>query len=91
MAQIAQQDNLVIELTGAVSAMDSTVKNKLIDCIKGGTIADVIIISVEAANKVCYNKVVGWVIDNTTETAPKYSVALCVTNTAATNTIIALN
>lgn len=41
MAQIAQQDNLIIEITGALAAMDETTKQKLIDCIKVGTITDV--------------------------------------------------
>ena len=41
MAQIAQQDNLIIETTGALAAMDGTIKQKLIDCIKTGTITDV--------------------------------------------------
>lgn len=34
MAQIAQQDNLIIEITGALAEMDGTTKQKLIDCIK---------------------------------------------------------
>lgn len=51
MAQIAQQDNLIIEITGALAAMDETTKQKLIDCIKVGTITDVIVASTEAAKK----------------------------------------
>lgn len=42
MAQIAQQDNLIIEITGALAAKDGTAKQKLIDCIRMGTITDVI-------------------------------------------------
>lgn len=42
MAQIAQQDNLIIEITGALAAMNETTKQKLIDCIKVETITDVI-------------------------------------------------
>lgn len=38
MAQIAQQDNLIIEITGALAAKDETTKQKLIDCIKVGTL-----------------------------------------------------
>ena len=34
MAQIAQQDNLIIEITGALAEMGETTKQKLIDCIK---------------------------------------------------------
>lgn len=57
MAQIAQQDNLIIEITGALAAMNETTKQKLIDCIKVGTITDVIVASTEAANKVNHGKV----------------------------------
>ena len=66
MAQIANQDNLIIEISGALSAMDGTTKAKLVECVKGGTIFDVILKSVEAANNVNYGKVVGVKIDNTT-------------------------
>jgi len=38
MAQIAQQDNLVIEVTTTAAALDSNTKNKLIACIEGGTV-----------------------------------------------------
>ena len=31
MAQIAQQDNLIIEITGAIDVMNETKKQKLID------------------------------------------------------------
>lgn len=51
MAQIAQQDNLIIKITGALSKMDGTTKRKLIDCIKVGTITDVIVVSKEAEKK----------------------------------------
>lgn len=51
MAQIAQQDNLIIETTGTLGEMDGTIKQKLIDCIEVGTITDVIVVSTEAAKK----------------------------------------
>lgn len=76
MAQIAQQDHLVIEITGALAAMDANTKNKLIECIKVGTIMDVVVISVEAANKKNHGKVVGYLVDNTAPATPKYSVAI---------------
>ena len=47
MAQIAQQDNLVIEVTTTAAALDGDTKNKLIACIEGGTIADVILVTKE--------------------------------------------
>lgn len=76
MAQIAQQDNLIIESTGALDEMDETTKQKLIDCIKVGTITDVIIISTEAEKKVNHGKVLGYMVDTTAAESPKYSVAI---------------
>lgn len=76
MAQIAQQDNLIIEITGALSAMDETTKQKLIYCIKVGTITDVIVVSTEAENKVNHGKVFGYMVDTTAAESPKYSVAI---------------
>jgi hypothetical protein len=80
MAQIAQQDNLIIEITGALAAMDGTTKQKLIDCIKVGTITDVIVVSKEAANKVNHGKVLGYMVDTTAAESPKYSVAIMEVN-----------
>ena len=76
MAQIAQQDNLIIDFTGALDEMDETTKQKLIDCIKVGTIFDVIVISTEAAKKANYSKVLGYRIDTNSEESPKYSIEL---------------
>ena len=76
MAQIAQQDNLIIEITGALSAMGETTKQKLIDCIKVGTITDVIVVSTQAANKVNHGKVLGYMVDTTAAESPKYSIEL---------------
>lgn len=76
MAQIAQQDNLIIEITGALAEMNETTKQKLIDCIKMGTITDVILVSTEAANKVNHGKVLGYMVDTTAAESPKYSVAI---------------
>lgn len=90
MAQIANQDNLIIEISGALSAMDSTTKAKLVECVKGGTIFDVILKSVEAANNVNYGKVVGVKIDNTTAAAPKYTVDIVNSSDGAADAI-ALN
>lgn len=76
MAQIAQQDNLIIEITGALAEMDETTKQKLIDCIKAGTITDVIVISTESANKDNYSKVLGYRVDTTSAESPKYAIEL---------------
>lgn len=80
MAQIAQQDNLIIEIAGALAAMDETTKQKLIDCIKVGTITDVIVVSTEAANKVNHGKVLGYMVETTAAESPKYSVAIMEVN-----------
>ena len=45
MAQIAQQDNLVIEVTTTAAALDGGAKKKLIECINAGTITDVILVT----------------------------------------------
>ena len=80
MAQIAQQDNLIIEITGALDAMDETTKQKLIDCIKAGTITDVIIVSTEAANKVNHGKVLAYMVDTTAAESPKYTIGIMEVN-----------
>lgn len=80
MAQIAQQDNLIIEITGALAEMDETTKQKLINCIKAGTITDVILVSTEAANNVNYGKVLGYRVDTTAAESPKYSVVIMEVN-----------
>lgn len=80
MAQIAQQDNLIIEITGALSAMNETTKQKLIDCIKMGTITDVILVSTEAEKKVNYGKVLAYMVDTTAAESPKYSIELVEVN-----------
>lgn len=80
MAQIAQQDNLIIEITGALDAMNETTKQKLIDCIKVGTITDVILVSTEAANKVNNGKVLSYRVDTTEAESPKYTIALVEVN-----------
>lgn len=76
MAQIAQQDNLIIEITGNLASMDETTKQKLIDCIKVGTITDVIVVSTEAAKKANYSKVLGYMVDTTSAESTKYSIEL---------------
>lgn len=73
MAQIAQQDNLIIEMNGDLSTMDETTKQKLIDCIKAGTITDVIVVSSKASNKLNYSKVLGYRVDSTAAEYTKYA------------------
>lgn len=88
MAQIAQQDNLVIEVTTTAAALDGDTKKKLIECIKGGTIADVVLVTKEADNKISHAKVVSWSVDTTSEDAPKYTIYIANANSAS---VIALN
>lgn len=87
MAQIAQQDNLIIEITGSLDAMDETTKQKLIDCIKMGTITDVIVVSTQAENKVNHGKVLGYMVDTTAAESPKYTVGIMDVNTGTTKKI----
>lgn len=87
MAQIAQQDNLIIEITAAIDAMNETTKQKLIDCIKMGTITDVIVVSTQDADKVNYGKVLGYMVDTTAAESPKYTVGIMDVNTGTTKKV----
>ena len=86
MAQIAQQDNLVIEVTTTAAALDDATKKKLIECIKGGTITDVILVTKEAEKKISHARVVGWLVD-TTGDSPKYTIDI---NNANSGTVTAI-
>ena len=89
MAQIAQQDNLVIEVTTTAAALDDATKKKLIECIVGGTITDVILVTKEAEKKISHARVVGWLVD-TTGDSPKYTIDIINAN-SGTVTAIKLN
>ena len=89
MAQIAQQDNLVIEVTTTAAALDGATMKKLIECIEGGTITDVILVTKEAENKISHARVVGWLVD-TTGDFPKYTIDIINAN-SGTVTAIKLN
>lgn len=73
MAQIAQQDNLVIEVTTTAAELDDTTKKKLVECIEGGTITDVILVTKEVEKKISHARVVSWLVD-TTKDSPKYTI-----------------
>lgn len=73
MAQIAQQDNLVIEVTTTAAALDSATKKKLIECIEGGTITDVILVTKEAEKKISHARVISWLVD-TAGDSPEYTI-----------------
>lgn len=89
MAQIAQQDNLIIEVSTTVAALDDDTKKKLIECIEGGTIADVILVTKEAEKKISHARVVGWLVD-TTGDSPKYTIDI-INGDSGAATAIALN
>lgn len=89
MAQIAQQDNLVIEVTTTAAALNDATKKKLIECIKGGTITDVILVTKEAEKKISHARVVGWLVD-TTGDSPKYTIDIINASSGAV-AAIALN
>ena len=88
MAQIAQQDNLVIEVTTTAAALDGATKKKLIECIEGGTITDVILVTKEAENKISHARVVSWL--TTTGDSPKYTIDIINANSGEV-AAIALN
>jgi hypothetical protein len=89
MTQIAQQDNLVIEVTTTAAALDSATKKKLIECIEGGTITDVILVTKEVEKKISHARVVSWLVD-TTGDSPKYTIHIIDANSGAV-AAIALN
>lgn len=89
MAQIAQQDNLVIEVTTTAATLDGDTKKKLIECIEGGTITDVIWVTKEVEKKISHARVVSWLVD-TTGDFPKYTIYIINANSGEVEAI-ALN
>lgn len=89
MAQIAQQDNLVIEVTKTAAVLDGDAKKKLIECIEGGTITDVILVTKEVEKKISHARVVSWLVD-TTGNSPKYIIDIINANSGEVEAI-ALN
>lgn len=87
MAQIAQQDNLVIEVTTTTDALDGATKKKLIECIEGGTITDVILVTKEVEKKISHARVVSWLVD-TTGGLPKYTIHIINANSEAVTAIV---
>lgn len=81
MAQIAQQDNLVITSTTSIEKIDAAVKNKLKECIEAGTINDVIVVTQEKDGVTNKSKVLAWSKKVTASQAPTYKVALADCNT----------
>ena len=69
----------------AANALEGEVKQKLVECIKAGTIFDVVLELVPAANHAMSARVVSYDIDSTTPSAPKYAIGIadCQASTAA--------
>lgn len=89
MAQIAQQDNLVIEVATTAAGLNGDTKKKLIECIEGGTITDVILVTNEVGKKISHARVVSWLVD-TTDNSPKYTISIINASSGEVGTI-ALN
>lgn len=89
MTQIAQQDNLVIEVAKTAAALDGDTKKKLIECIEGGTITDIILVTKEVEKKISHARVISWLVD-TTENSPKYTIDIINANSGKVEAI-ALN
>lgn len=81
MAQIAQQDNLIVTSTNSIAAIDEDAKKKLKKCIEAGTINDVIVVALGKAKTTNKSKVLAWSKDVTTSQAPTYKVVLVDCNT----------
>lgn len=88
MAQIAQQDHLVIVADVAVANLGADVKKKLLSCLKAGTLTDVILQTKESENNTNFSKVVSYYEDITNVEAVKYGCVVLVGNVP---TVIALN
>lgn len=76
MAQIAQQDNLIVTSTEPIATIDEAAKKKLKECIEAGTIYDVVVVTPETAQVTNKSKVLAWSKDVTKPQAPTYKVAL---------------
>lgn len=88
MAQIAQQDNLLIVSKTKASTLEAEVKKKLIECMKAGVITDVILQTEEAVNVTNWSKIVAYSEDATDAGNVKYKVVVLVGNVP---TEVALN
>lgn len=76
MAQIAQQDNLLIVTDVAVANLGADVKKKLLECTKNGTIFDVILQTKETSTLTCLYKVLTVIKDTTDGGDVKYKLIL---------------
>lgn len=80
MAQIAQQDNLLIVSSTKASTLDAESKKKLLSCIKSGIITDVILQTKEDAGITNWSKIVSYSENLTNAEDVKYKVRVLVGN-----------
>lgn len=85
MAQIAQQDNLIVTSTKPIAEIDGDAKKKLKECIEAGTINDVIVVTPGTGKVTNKSKVLAWSKDVTTPQEPTYKVTVVDCNTGALN------
>lgn len=78
---------MVIEVTTTAAALDEDTKAKLIACIEGGTIADVVLVTKEVENKISHAKIVSWLVE-TTEKSQKYTIYIVNAKSASIETIV---
>ena len=76
MAQIAQQDNLLIVADVAAADLGADVKKKLLECAKNGTIFDVILQTKETSALTCLYKVLTVIKDTADGGDVKYKLLL---------------
>lgn len=83
MAQIAQQDNLIVTSTNPIEKIDEAAKKKLKECIEAGTINDVIVVTTGTPKVTNKSKVLAWSKGVTAPQALTYKVVLVDCNTGA--------
>lgn len=88
MAQIAQQDNLLIVADVAVANLGADIKGKLLKCLKADILTDVILQTKESETNTNFSRVVSYYEDITNAEAVKYGCVVLVGNVP---TVIKLN
>ena len=83
MAQIAQQDHLLLVDEGKLAGLHQPTKDKLKQCVENGTILSVVIETKESVNKINVSKVVGYEKDIANPKKPTYKIIFANTNTGA--------
>ena len=87
MAQIAQQDNLIVTSTSPIATIDEAAKKKLKECIEAGTINDVIVVAPRTTKVTNKSKVLAWSKGVTAPQTPTYKVVLANCDTGALSVV----